>query len=138
MAHLFKINNVDAATYGLMFLQGTYKELLKLAKRKPGVETNWNDENGTERDDEQTVFESRILNIPVLLKGNDTADYIAKLQAFKELIETAGYFNFKAYGINRQYTLLYSDVSNWQDYGSIASFNLVLIDDYPATITPID
>lgn len=128
----FLINDQNAQTvFGLTFLKGTYKALQKLPKRKPGIEIEWADEHGSERDVEVIYYHSRSLTLPVLIESTAANSFEDNLQLFREFITTVGYFNLKAVEKNRQYTLLYDDVSDYEEFEDHATFNLLLIDDFP-------
>lgn len=134
----FLIDDQDSQViFGLTFLRGTYKALQKFPEPKPGVENDWEDENGTDRDLTDRQFKTRSLSIPVLLEGDDENDFEDKLQTFREYITTCGYFNLKVLEKNRQYTLLYANISEYNEYSDHAAFTLELLDDYPHTISPI-
>lgn len=132
----FAINNTDTTTIGLSFQDAVYAELLKPAKAKDTLFNNWPDEHGTERDLESRVYESRTLSLPAILQGSSVADFTAKLAAFNALM-LDDYFNLKAYSINRQFTLCYSEVTNFVSYDTFCTFNLIVFDDYPQQVLPI-
>lgn len=137
MAHKFFINEVDASEMGLMFRDGTYRELNKLPKAKQTLQRSWADQHGTEVDTAAVFFETRTLTLPMLLSGSDELDYLQKLADLNDFFLTPGYFTLGAEGINRLLTLRYVEVTDWQDLDFCASFNLILADDFPQTITPL-
>lgn len=132
----FKINNTDDKAMGVIFLEGTYDELLKLPKVKDTLINNWADEHGAERDLIGRVYESRMLNIPIYLHGDTIADFLAKRLAFNAIM-LAGAFNLKAIELNRQYDLVYSDTTNYKGGNNWCSFTLVAFDDKPQLNIPI-
>ena len=127
----FKLN------FGITFLEGFYQELLKLPKVKEGLTQNWPDQHGTERDLVSRKFESRVLNLPVLLEGANTADFLIKLHAFQSFCLLGNYFDLDVPELNRRFKLCYSDCTNYSYGETNAMFTLVVIDDFPNTITPL-
>lgn len=132
----FAINNTNTEAMGVSFSDPVYAELLKPAKAKDTLFNDWPDEHGTERDLESRVYETRVLNLPVILQGNSVADFTTKLKNFNALM-LLGYFNLKAYSINRQFTLCYSEATNFNSYDTFCTFTLVVFDDYPNQNLPI-
>ena len=135
MTDNFLLNNTNASAMGIFFEDGTNKELLKMAKLKPGITQDWMDEHGTERDDTNLFYESRVLNLPVMLIGANETDLLTKFQAFKDFLMN-GYFMLKCQKLNRQYKLLYSDMTNVDWQPEFVTFTLTLIDDFPQLIIP--
>jgi len=133
----FSLNDIDAAAYGLTFKKGTYAALRKPAKRKAGVENNWPDQHGTERENAPIFYDTRSITIPVLLEGTNELDAALKFQALKENVFDPGYFNFKAHALNRQFTFIYDDITDFQEFGSCLTFNLIVLDDFPHLKTAI-
>ncbi len=132
----FKINDTPVETLGLIILDGTYNELLKLPKPKDTLVNNWKDEHGAERDLTARKYESNTISIPMMLKGASIADYLAKRTAFNALM-LSGRFNFKAMQLNRQFDLVYIDTTNFKGEEDYCHFTLVCIDDFPQLNTPI-
>ncbi|WP_017258394.1 hypothetical protein [Pedobacter arcticus] len=132
----FKINDIPTETLGITILEGVYSELLKLPKPKDTLVNNWKDEHGTERDLAARVYESAVINIPVLLIGSTVADFVAKRTAFNAMMLN-GRFNLKCLDINRQFDLVYTDTTNFKGDDYYASFTLVCADDFPQLNTPI-
>lgn len=132
----FKINDIDTATMGIVFLEGVYDELTKPPVPKDTLVNDWDDEHGTERDVTSRVYKSRSLQLPVMIEGSSRADFLSKKQAFVALLLT-GYFNLKCYAINRQFNLIYMDASDFKDYSTYGTMNIIVEDDYPQLNTPI-
>lgn len=138
MNDIIKINDqVSQVQYGLTFLDGTYTELLKPAKPKERFSNNWRERHGTERDVTNPKLESRTLTLPVMIEGSSENDFLSKHQSFTEWIQAAGYFNLKSYRLNRAYSLLYADATDYIGYATHCTFKLVLTDDFPHIITAI-
>ena len=135
----YTINGSDAFdTYGLVFMEGTFEELMTLAERKPGVENNWPDEDGTERDLDSIQYQSRELSINCLMIGDDKADFIAKYNAFKAFIIAAGYFDFINLKFSKRWKLLYDSMEDYKQLDDhTATFSLNLIDDFPHEEFPV-
>lgn len=133
----FYFDNTPASDYRLTFLDGCYKELRKPAKPKGTLINNWPDEHGTERDLSTRYLETRTLTLPVMIEGVSEVDFSLKHQAFNDWILAAGYFDLKVERLNRIYTLIYDDISDYRDFYTFCTFNLILLDDYPHIITPI-
>ena len=135
----YNINGSDAFdTYGLVFMEGTLEELMTLAERKPGVENNWPDEDGTERDLDSIQYQSRELTINCLMVGDDKADFLAKYSAFKAFIIAAGYFDFINIKFSKRWKLLYDSMEDYKQLDvKSATFSLNLIDDFPHEEFPV-
>jgi hypothetical protein len=104
----FFIDNEDVYTkWGMVFKDGTFKELNKWPTPKNNLSHSWNDNHGTQRD-EKLWFESQEHTLRFLIIGNSLADFWLKYDSMREYILTAGYFNFYAVGLNRYYTLRYN------------------------------
>lgn len=139
MAHVFKIKGADAlSTYGLRFLEDVYDELLRFPKIKPGVENNWQDQHGTERDVTASYLESNEFNLKMLLHGANAVDFQSKYAAFIAFFSTPGYFNLDVVFLNRRYRLLNRGISETRVLNNRAmEFTWQLVDDFPQTVTPI-
>lgn len=145
MTGFIKINGIDAFTaYGLILLRGAYEELLKAPKPKGGYAKSWDDEHGTERDFSAVYLESRILNIPVLLKATSETDFYTKYNALTNFLWNTGYFNFDVVQMNRRFMLCYQEMTPFSKLTLLrgndnvaAEFNVQLVDDFPHLNTPI-
>ncbi len=136
MADVFKINDVDAATLGVVFLEGVYDELTKFPEVKDTLANDWADEHGTERDVTARKFKSRNIALRVLIMGSSKADMLTKKQALLSLL-LGGYFELKAYGLNRAFTLIYTGANGYRDYGDFCEVTLQVEDDYPHIVAPL-
>lgn len=128
-------NNTNATTLAVTLATGAYQELVKLPKVKQGVINVWADEHGTERSN-QLFYESRVLNIPLFIKGNTEADLLLKIEAFKAFLVAAAEFDLKVQALNRRYKLRYSEANNFNFNKTICAFTIVVFDDYPQLNTP--
>ncbi|PSL06537.1 hypothetical protein [Cecembia rubra] len=133
----FQINGADAYTlYGVLFLEGTLKELIRLPRRKEGYARNWPDENGTERDLSVNAFESRELTLPLLLIGSSRTDFNNKMAALENIL-TDDEIILDSIDLNRRFKLLYrqmNEITDLQYHPSgdcFAVFSLEMYDDYP-------
>lgn len=135
----YEINGNDAfTTFGLVFKEGSIEELMRLAERKPEYEFSWPDEDGTVRDVSDIKYQSKEMTIPCVLVGASKVDFSNKYNAFKAFIIGAGYFDLLAVEFGRRWTVLYQKMENYkQDDYNIASFNLILVDDYPHQTLPV-
>jgi len=135
----YSINGSDAfTTYGIVFKEGTLEQLMTLPERKPGVENNWPDEDGTERDLEVIKYQSREVAVNCVMIGNSKADFKSKYEAFKAFLKDAGYFFLLNQEFQIQWKLLYDGMEDYvQDDLQTASFTLNLIDDFPLEEFPI-
>lgn len=142
MTGVWTINGLNAiTTYGLCLADNAFAEFTKLGKRKWEYTQNWMDENGTERYPLTSAkFETRVLNIPVVLRGDTVADFNLKILSFQSLITDGGYWEVYVEDLNRTWMLAYDDATNVTQItdpstGQVIqqSFTLVLLDDW---ITP--
>lgn len=109
----FIIDGDDAFDhYGLVFLPGTYNELLRLPEAKAGYFNNWPDEDGIERIITAPKFEALTYNIPVCHWGSDKTDFFEKYNRLCTFLLTAGYFELDAVNIDRRYTLFYQRIQS--------------------------
>lgn len=136
MVDRFDINNVDAATKGITFLEGIYDELDKIPEPKDTLLNDWPDQHGKERDVTARFWKSTQMSVHILIKGNTRAEFVANRQWLKGIL-VAGYFNLKCHGINRQFNLVITGVGSQKYYGNIGEVTLLLEDDFPQLITPI-
>lgn len=142
----YKINGLEAfSTYGIVFLKGLDKQLLKLPTAKDsGITFSYPDHNGTERSGvDNPFYESTTLNIEIIFRASSGAEFFQKYNAFTAFILKAGYFNFDVASLHRRYKLLYKEMS---DFDKLTSFEgnqvgckatLVLINDFPTEFFPI-
>lgn len=159
------INGKDCWTeWNMVFLAGTYMQVLSGIKRKEQYSYSWLDEDGTDRVTDNPTFESRNLSLPVAILTSvdiaskalvtedgyvlvtDTGDQLTTssrnveelLHDFISYAGVLGYFPFDVIGLNRRLTLLYDSISDLKIYGmGAASFTLNLIDDSPTTIQTV-
>ncbi|MES2651264.1 MAG: hypothetical protein V4663_05960 [Bacteroidota bacterium] len=104
---------------------------------KDGLINDWIDQHGTQRDLEERFLQSRRLEVPIILVGDDEQDYDEKYTTFFTLMENTGYFDLKVEWQNRIYKLLYDGVTDFQDFDDHCTCKLILIDDFPQIKTPI-
>lgn len=136
--HTIDINGTDpSATYGLFFKDGTYQELLKLPTRKPGLQQDWPDEDGIEVDGAANNYDSRPLALPVAMWADSEEALLLKYQGFGAMVLDGDPIVLDAHFLNRRYTLRYVGVSGVVWDGSLVTFTLNLMDDYPTDLTPI-
>lgn len=135
----YYINGQDCyTTWGIVFLKGTYNELMKFPKRKDGYTISYSDENGTLRDADNAVYESQTYALPIGVIGSDEADFFSKLNAFRSYILSAGYFTFDVVDLNIRFTLLYADMSTTEiktrlnNVQNAIKMTLSLINDFPS------
>lgn len=138
MTGKYFINGADAyLTYGIVFTEGTVRELIQLPRRKPGYTKSWPDENGTERDLGVSVFESRQLNLPMLLIGTGRSDFQSKLLALETVLTSGAEVILDATDVDRRFRLVYQEmqaITDLEFHSSgrcFASFTISFIDDYP-------
>lgn len=137
----YRINGQDVFNvYGLVFQKGTQEELLRLARRKEGYAYEWPDEDGTERDDTDPVFESKEVNIRAIMVGSNKADFLAKYNALKTFLMGSGYFDFDSIVLNKRFKLLYQDMSSYELLNPIrdneqivARVSFIFFDDFPTS-----
>lgn len=139
MTNQYTINGNDAFdTYGLVFQEGTLNELMRLPERKAGVEHDWPDEDGTQRDLTDLKYASRQLSLKCLLVGDSKADFLQKYDALKTFFVGAGYFDLISLRFSKRWKLLYNSMADYkQESENAATFTLELIDDYPNTNFPV-
>jgi hypothetical protein len=139
MINQYEINDQDIwTTWGMAFQKGTIDELLKFPERKEGYSYSWPDEDGTERDVAGAVFNSRELSISAVMVGDNAADFIAKLDAFRAYIIDAEYFFLDCIALNKRFKLLYKSMDNYRRIDDqSAQFTLTLIDDFPNEVFAI-
>lgn len=136
---MYKFNGLDAeTTYGIVFLPGTYNELLKLPKRKAGLVQEWANENGTERYLGEVYYETITYNLPITMIANSESQFWSRYNAFTSFLITSGLFNFDVVDMNRRFRLSYSDITNVDKLTIIKGSNnigcrltLQLFNDYP-------
>ena len=140
------INDKDAwLEWNLLMTEGTYQALLEAPERKSGIEHNWLDEPGTEREDVAGIPSSRQVSIPCFIIGSDLAEATQKYFEFVHYILMAGYFILDVPPLGLQFKLLYQNITNLKKEtktGEIVyTFTLVVNDDFPffdvKQITPI-
>lgn len=138
MTGKYFINGADAyLTYGIVFTEGTIRELIQLPRRKPGYTKNWPDENGTERDLSVSVFESRQLNLPMILIGTSRSDFQSKLLALEAVLTSGAEVILDGTDVGRRFRLVYQEMQSITDLEfhssgrCFAAFTLSFIDDYP-------
>lgn len=131
----FEINNKDANILGVVFLEGVYDELTKLPVPKDTIVNDWADQHGKERDLNARFYKSRQLSLPVMIEGNDRLDFLAKKQAFNNLL-IKGYFYLKSSLLQQQYKLIYIEAINYKDCHAFCTLTLIVEDDYPHLINP--
>lgn len=111
---MYKFNNIDVlATYGVVFRDGTYSELLKLPKRKAGLTQSWANENGTERYLGSLKYETIVYNLPIAILAKSEAEFWTKYNAFCNFLVTSGEFNFDVVDMGRRFKVSYSDITSF-------------------------
>lgn len=137
--HDFKINGFNTDRWGLVFMTGAYQELVKAPTRKASTLTmSWSDQDGVETDRTYNYYESKPIALQVAIKASSENELITKYNQFvQELLLTGDDIIIDVYFLERRFTLRYQAINGtvWRT-GHVA-FTLQLIDDYPATITPI-
>lgn len=135
----YLINGLNAfTTYGLIFKEGTFEELMRLPERKPGVENDWPDQDGIERDLQVIKYQSKQVSVNCVLSAVDQADFKVKYTALKTFLKDAGYFFLLNQSFQIQWKLLYQSMEDYvQDDLRTASFTLNLIDDFPLEEFPV-
>lgn len=143
MIGFVNINGLDAyTTYGIVFRDGTYAELLKCPKRKSGYEYDWQDENGMETDpEEEPVFERLIYNLPILLEADNETQFWVKYNAFRAFLLNAKEFNLDFLKMGRRFKVRFLSMSSFRNLtkiegnsGKVGCFiTIQLTDDYPAS-----
>lgn len=137
MKELFYINDKDCWTqWNFILTKGALGILAEPPKRKAQLEHSWPDENGTERDVSTNYFESKEMKIPCAIIADSLADFKSSFDSLMTEIRGTGYFNFDSTGLDRRYSLLYSECSDidFVDVG-VGTFTLTLIDDTPTSTT---
>lgn len=142
--HSILINEQDCkATWGLVFLKGTYEELLKFPKRKENFTQSFPDENGTLRQTDNLVYESITYKIQALIIADTRADFLAKLSSFSNYMLAAGYFDLDVVALNIRFRLLYAGAENFELKRRVSSgenamlITLTLINDFPGNYPAI-
>lgn len=128
-------NNTNAKAMGVTLLEGAYEQLVSFATPKEGEAQNWADQHGTDWQDGEIFYESRVLNLPIMIEGSNETDLQLKVQAFKDFLRL-GYFILKCQRLNRQFKLRHSGSSTitWQPTYIITT--ITVKDDFPNLTTP--
>ncbi|ADY51512.1 hypothetical protein Pedsa_0940 [Pseudopedobacter saltans DSM 12145] len=139
MAHEIKINGADSEiAYSLFFENGTYQELVKAPAKKSGLQQDWPDQDGIEVDMTANKYQSKPVALPAVIYAQSEAELLLKYNAFVTGVLLApARITVDAVGLNRRFSLRYESVSNTVWNETDVTFAINLIDDFPATITPI-
>lgn len=115
----FYINGKDAYTeFGALFLKGTYEALLKPPSMKQYITNNSRLEHGVRymANELTSKTNERNVQLTLFIVGVSEQDYLNKLKALMSEMEK-GTITLKVTTLNTIYTLVYSDCTNYGDYG---------------------
>lgn len=113
------INDKDIwLTWKASLCKGTYEQLLKPAPMKEYIINNSRAEHGVRvvADRANYKTDSRSFSISLYIEGKTKDEYISNVEGFMNEI-SSGLFSFKVPQLNKVYKLVYTDCSNYGDYG---------------------
>lgn len=113
------INNKDMwLTWKASFCKGTYEQFLKPSPMKEYITNNSRKEHGLRvvANSSNSRTDSRSLSIMMFIEGATQTEYLSNLENFMNEISN-GIFSLKIPKLNKVYKLVYTDCSNYGDYG---------------------
>lgn len=113
------INDKDIwLTWKASLCKGTYEQLLKPAPMKEYIVNNSRAEHGVRivANKTNSKIDSRSFSINLYIEGRTQEEYISNVESFMDEI-SSGLFSFKVPQLNKVYKLVYTDCSNYGDYG---------------------
>lgn len=110
---------VDLDTYGITLVRGWREALLTPASVKSYVTNDSRLEHGETiiASPKYAKFEKRDVSISFFLEGSSEDDYLSKYEAFLNKIAYSGQFCLKVPRLKRVFKLVYSQCSQFGDYG---------------------
>lgn len=113
------INGKDIwLTWKASLCSGSYEQLLKPAPMKEYIANNSRKEHGmriiANSDNSKTDY--RTLSLSLFIEGATQSEYLSNLENFMEEI-SQGVFSLRVPQLNKMYQLVYTDCSNYGDYG---------------------
>lgn len=125
-------------TYGASLLEGSYVELLRPAKLKKVESNDWAEFDGTEPDLSSPVLDSREVELPVYVRGGESAaNAFVKALSFdpkpgEVSTLTSAYHEFRVPDLGREWRLRLKsvDVDEYWPGGNL-TLSVTLADDFP-------
>lgn len=110
---------IDLDTFGITLVRGWREALLTPAAVKSYITNDNRLEHGQSviAKPKYTKKDKRDVSITFFLKGNSQSDYLAKYKAFLDKIAYSGEFCLKVPCLGTVYKLVYSQCSQFGDYG---------------------
>lgn len=110
---------IDLGYFGVTLIRGWREALLTPASVKEFITNDNRLENGVSviATPKYTKRNMREVSLPMLLEGNSEEDYLDKYEKFLEKIAYSGQFCLKIPCMKRVFKLVYSQCSNYGDYG---------------------
>lgn len=110
---------VDLDTFGITLVRGWREALLTPAPVKSYVTNNSRLEHGQSviATSKYAKKDKRDLSISFFLEGNSQEDYLKKYESFLDKIAYSGQFCLKVPCLRRVFKLVYSQCSQFGDYG---------------------
>lgn len=110
------INSYDLEqAFGVMLEEGGLEVFEMPSDPKTIFFNEWPEFSGKDYDDTSPfVHESRMLDIPFLIVGNDMDDYRKKKKEFLDLVSFHGEFDFQIIDWGETYALRLKGFSNWE------------------------
>lgn len=110
---------VDLDTFGITLIRGWREALLTPAPVKSYVTNNSRLEHGQSviATSKYVKKDKRDVSISFFLEGNSQEDYLKKYESFLDKIAYSGQFCLKVPCLRREFKLVYSQCSQFGDYG---------------------
>jgi len=105
--------------YGCLLLRGSYNDLFRYPKRKAVEYNNWAEEDGTEPDLSEVLFEPKPIKLNFLMKAGSVGEFLSKYDKLIADISAPGLRKFD-FGFGKSHNLRYDANS---DYAYPTAFN---------------
>lgn len=99
--------------YGLVIQTGT-AGLLEFPRRKPGLQNNWREENGTEQDLELVRFEDKEVTLKCAFLADDDTEFWTNYDAFFEELTQEGWQELYIDDHGKTYEMYYRGTSRFE------------------------
>lgn len=113
------INDKDIwLTWRASLCKGSYEQLLKPAPMKEYITNNSRGEHGMRivANSGNSKTDYRTLSLSLFIEGDTQSEYLNNIETFIDEI-SSGVFSLKIPRLNKVYQLVYTDCSNYGDYG---------------------
>ena len=121
------IDSIDVwTTFGAFLLKGSYDALLKPAKRKDSLKSNWPEQNGIDIDLSDPHYEAKEAELLFMISASGESEWWTRYDAFFALIMSAGERSIYVKELSRTFHGYYLETPSYEQLTTVKIMNTVV------------